>query len=114
MLIGAGAAIDSVTDNIVTGGQLTPLFIAAARGHEAVLAMLIKAGADVNRSNDDGCTPLIIAAAHGHEAVLVALLKAGAPMTVTNGGCMPLMAATNGGHTSVVAALRRWIAGIRD
>jgi len=79
-----------------------------------VLAMLLKAGADVNSRTDDGCTPLLIAAFNGHEAVLVALLEAGAQMTALDDGRTPLMAAMSGGHTSVVEALRRWTAGIRS
>jgi len=80
-----------------------------------VLAMLLKAGADVNSRMDNGCTPLFTAAMNGHEAVLVTLLKTGAQMTATDDGHTPLMAATSGRHTSSeVAALRRWTAGIRS
>ena len=41
---------------------VTPLFIAAEEGHEAVVRALIEAGADVNKATDDGETPLFMAA----------------------------------------------------
>ena len=40
----------------------TPLLLAAARGNDDVLGMLIKAGARVNHTNKDGITPLMAAA----------------------------------------------------
>jgi cytohesin len=37
---------------------VTPLFIAAYSGKEAVVRALIEAGADVNKVSNDGMTPL--------------------------------------------------------
>ena len=36
-----------------------PLYIAAEKGHEAVVRALIELGADVNKAKDDGATPLL-------------------------------------------------------
>ena len=38
------------------------LFMAAEKGHEAVVRALIEADADVNKASNDGVTPLVIAA----------------------------------------------------
>ena len=46
-LIEAGADVNKARDNGVT-----PLFIAAHKGHEAVVRALIEAGADVNKATD--------------------------------------------------------------
>jgi ankyrin repeat protein len=81
---------------------------------KAVLATLLKAGADVNSGMDNDSTPLFLAAAEGHEAVLATLLEAGAQMKAMDGGYTPLMATTNGGHTSVVVALTRCTSDIRN
>ena len=57
---------------------MTPLYIAAEFGHEAVVRTLMEAGADVNKATDDGVTPLYMAAYKGHEAMVRTLMEAGA------------------------------------
>ena len=56
----------------------TPLFIAAQKGHEAVVRGLVEAGADVNQATTtaDGVIPLRVAASNGHEAVVQGLVEA--------------------------------------
>jgi len=52
----------------------TPLFIAAALGHEAVLVALLEAGA-LMTALDDGCTPLMAATNRGHTSVVAVLRR---------------------------------------
>ncbi|SIO61328.1 Ankyrin repeat [Singulisphaera sp. GP187] len=58
----------------------TPLMTAAAAGHEAVVAWLLAAGADVNRRDRDGFTALAYAAAFDHAAIVHALIRTGADL----------------------------------
>ena len=57
---------------------MTPLFIAAQEGHEAVLRLLIEAGADIIMATDDGVSPLYTAAQGGHAVIVQILRDAGA------------------------------------
>jgi ankyrin repeat protein len=65
LLIEAGADINKADDDGVT-----PLYIAAELGQEAIVRALIEAGADVNKATDNGWTPLSIAAQEGHTAIV--------------------------------------------
>lgn len=51
-------------------GGFAPLCWAAAEGHEAVVRLLVDAGAAVDAIDREGVTPLLCAAAEGHEAVV--------------------------------------------
>jgi ankyrin repeat protein len=51
----------------------TPLFMAAQEGHDAVVAVLLRAGSDINCPMADGCTPFMIATHEGHKAVVMTL-----------------------------------------
>ena len=83
--------------------------MAAQQGHEGVVELLLKAGADVNKATtDDGATPLFIAASNGHKGVLELLLKAGAdPNSEKTRGIIrtPLMISTVMGHSRVCSLL---------
>lgn len=48
----------------------TPLWYAAAGGHEAVMRLLIAAGADLNASDANGITPLMIAEQEGRSGAV--------------------------------------------
>jgi ankyrin repeat protein len=51
--------------------------MAVQNDQRAVLAVLIKAGADVNQAKDNGCTPLCMAVQENNKTVMATLLKAG-------------------------------------
>ena len=91
----AGSDInDRVDDNY------TALWFAAESGHEAVVRMLIKAGARVN----DALTPLHVAAAKGHLAVVRALIELGADINKCgyHDRGTPLFHAAENGHEAAV------------
>ena len=46
----------------------SPLHLAAKDGHDAIVSMLIAAGADIGDKNEDEETPLHVAAENGHSA----------------------------------------------
>jgi ankyrin repeat protein len=54
------------------------MYIAAERGHAAVIKALLEAGVDANKTSNAGCMPLQVAVHRGHLAVVKVLLEAGA------------------------------------
>ena len=54
---------------------LTPVFIAAEKGHAEVVEILVKAGANTQSPTEDGVTPLIAAVTNGHVRVVELLLN---------------------------------------
>ena len=86
----------------------TPLHTAAVKGHAAVIAALLEAGADPNvQSYDYGHTPLHRAAQHGNVAMVMALLEAGAdPNVWNNHGFTPLRIAVLHDHHGAARTLR--------
>jgi cytohesin len=68
-LIEAGADVNKAED-----GGVTPLYMAAEQGHEAIVRAVIEAGADVNKAMDDGATPLCIAAQFDNETIVRVLI----------------------------------------
>ena len=60
---------------------MTPLCIAAQRGHLEVVRFLVEAGANKDQGRTDtGATPLFTAAQNGHLEVVQFLVESGANM----------------------------------
>ncbi|KAJ1488595.1 ankyrin repeat-containing domain protein, partial [Baffinella frigidus] len=61
-----------------------PLHAATRRGHDQVVRVLLRAGADVNLKDGGGSTPLHIAASHSRATVARVLLNFGACLDSTD------------------------------
>ncbi|KAM0258573.1 hypothetical protein ACHAQJ_003744 [Trichoderma viride] len=84
----------------------TPLSWAAERGHEAIIQLLLKAGAEIDSKDKRDRTPLFWAASGGHEAVVKLLLEAGAEIDSKDEyNQTPLGQAADEGHEAVVKLL---------
>ncbi|KAH7109236.1 hypothetical protein B0J13DRAFT_463009 [Dactylonectria estremocensis] len=87
----------------------TPLWYAAQNGHEAVVKLLVAAGADVNTvaAGYRARAALQAAAGGGHLEIVEKLLAAGADVNAAAGygGRTALQAAAGGGHLEVVEKL---------
>jgi ankyrin repeat protein len=96
-LLRHGATVNMVSPR----GRLdsTALTLAAGNGQDAVLALLLKAGADADwRTARDGYTALMLAAELGHGSTVTLLLAAGAnpDLKDRNGNTACELAAVNG------------------
>ena len=74
-LLDSGLGTDCV-DSELTGN--TTLHWAASFSSRAMVELLVGRGAELNRTNSEGCTALHDAVGRGDEEVVVALLEAGA------------------------------------
>ena len=84
----------------------TSLHLAVYWGKTEALKALLKAGAHVNKADNDSRTPLHLAADYGHLDIVKALVKAGAkPNQADNNSQTPLHEAAEGGHLDIVKAL---------
>ena len=96
-----GCPWDEATDDGVT-----PLFLAAQVGHEAVVRALIEAGVDVNKAKDIGATPLYATSQVGYETIVRALIEAGADVNKAMiNNSTPLIVAAQNGQEAVVRTL---------
>lgn len=81
----------------------TALTLACAGGHEELVELLIKRGADIEHRDKKGFTPLILAATAGHEKVVDILLNNGADIEAQSERTKdtPLSLACSGGRYEV-------------
>jgi ankyrin repeat protein len=97
------------------GWVKSPLFQVALTGDEAVACLLLKAGANVERKDEDGQTPLFFAAMAGHEAVARLLLEYGSNVELKDKyGQTPLFFAARAGHKAVVRLLLEHRANVKS
>ncbi|KAM6478238.1 nacht and ankyrin domain-containing protein [Trichoderma sp. SZMC 28011] len=84
----------------------TPLSMATEKGNEAVVKLLLNAGAEVNLKDYDNQAPLFYAAETGKEAVVKLLLNAGAGVNLKNDyNQTPLFYAAATGRKAVIELL---------
>ncbi len=55
-------------------GEVTPLMLAAAKGHDDIVKALADKGTDINATDGQGKTALMLAAANGHARIVNALV----------------------------------------
>jgi ankyrin repeat protein len=88
----------------------TPLKLAAERGHEETVRVLLDKGVEVDYIHRHGDTALYSAAVEGREGTVRLLLEAGAdPSTKLESGATPLITAISKGHTGVARILREYL-----
>ncbi|XP_052565733.1 protein TANC2 isoform X3 [Culex pipiens pallens] len=95
LLLLGGASPDHVTCFL---GSATVLCIAAHEGIVPMVSLLLEFGADVEKTNSQGCTPLVLASAKGHCDVVRQLVAAGSALgqTDTSQRCALVHAAITG------------------
>ncbi|KAL1643957.1 hypothetical protein SLS58_004632 [Diplodia intermedia] len=100
------AATPGSSDSPRCDARRTALQQAVAKGHAAVIALLIAQGADVNVQDDDGRAPLHESALRNDAGTARLLLESGARAAITdNDGVMPLQLAAFEGSAAVVEVL---------
>ena len=104
-LLYAGANVKATTRI----GSYTPLILAAKNGSAAVMAPLVKSGADVNAQTSNGTTPLMFAAASGSAAAVNLLIASGANVNAKESvrGLTPAMFAAASNRAAVLDVLAK-------
>ncbi|MBQ9578199.1 MAG: ankyrin repeat domain-containing protein [Ottowia sp.] len=101
--LAAGAAIDRGDER---NGN-TPLILAANHGHTELVRLLVRSGANLNRSNDSGVNALIAAVMSGNQAAAGLLIEQGANLNATDkNGRTALSLAEQSGQGALATMLR--------
>ncbi|RYP07916.1 hypothetical protein DL765_008986 [Monosporascus sp. GIB2] len=106
---GDGEELKLLVDELIKdSGVWTPLWLAVANGHEAVVNLLLGTGeVDPDAKDNSGRTPLGVAAENGYETIVKLLFDTGkADLNAKdNSGRTPLRMAAGKGHEAVVKLL---------
>lgn len=87
----------------------TALHIAAYRGHEGVVALLLADGAEIKALDKQGCTPLHLACGQGHNESVQILVKAKADLESKDSqGNRPVHYAVKAGQAKTIALLQEF------
>lgn len=85
---------------------MTPLMVAALNGESAIITLLLRAGADINRCNDDGNLALWFACVGNHPTIAQQLIDHGADINNQNvNGATCLIYAASAGKSELVTLL---------
>ena len=82
------------------------MFMASQNSHVDVVQILIEAGADPNKTDENGRSALNTAASKGHEDIVKLLIDAGADLNVKGKWGTPLKEAIDDKKPGVVKLLR--------
>lgn len=106
-LLAGGVGVDQ--RSVHEGGCIgaTALHCAAVIGAAPVVALLIRAGADLQARDEAGYTALHIAAERGDTAVVKLLVKGGAEVRAEIGDTSPLALARRGRHIAAAGLLKQ-------
>lgn len=92
----------------------TPICVAAASGHLAMVEALVENGADVNQVDSGGCAALYYAACNNHLGIVKFLVSNGAKLGDGQGIYSPRGGAKMRGHRQIVAFFDGLITGNRE
>lgn len=106
-LLEHGALIEPDDEQLTDENLLTPLMFAARFGSSsALIRLLVRYGAKIDRKDAKGWTPLVMATQHGHLGSVQALIESGADLhATTNNGLTALDIAQHLKHETIVQYL---------